>query len=347
MTQSLRSFSRMAVAAVALAAPAALFAADADAAEVNLYSARKEELIRPMLDEFTKETGITVNVLTADADQLVERIKSEGANSPADVLMTVDAGRLYRAKQEGILQSIDSPALEAAVPAHLQDKDNEWFGLSQRARVVFYSKDRVKPEELSTYEDLASDKWKGRICIRSSGNIYNLSMMAAMISRHGEEKAKEWADGMVANLARAPQGGDRDQIKAVAAGECDIAIANTYYAVGMLASKDEADVKAAQAVEVFFPNQQTTGTHVNVSGAGVVKNAPHKDDAVKLLEWLAGDKAQAMYAEVNGEYPVVAGVPWGDTLKGWGEFKMDDLPMDNLGEYNAAAVKVFDQAGWR
>ncbi|GAA0591981.1 Fe(3+) ABC transporter substrate-binding protein [Caenispirillum bisanense] len=347
MTRTLRSFSRLAVAAVALAAPAALFAADADAAEVNLYSARKEELIRPMLDEFTKETGIKVNVLTADADQLVERIKSEGANSPADVLMTVDAGRLYRAKQEGILQAIDSQVLEAAVPAHLQDKDNEWFGLSQRARVVFYAKDRVKPEELSTYEDLASDKWKGRICIRSSGNIYNLSMMAAMIAHHGEEKAKEWADGMVNNLARAPQGGDRDQIKAVAAGECDLAISNTYYVVGMLASKDEAEAKAAQAVSVFFPNQQTTGTHVNVSGAGVVKNAPNKADAVKLLEWLAGEKAQAMYAEVNGEYPVVAGVPWGETLKAWGEFKMDELPMDNLGEYNAAATKVFDQTGWR
>lgn len=347
MTQSLRSLSRVAVAAVALAVPAVLAAADADAAEVNLYSARKEELIRPLLDAFTKDTGIQVNVLTAGADQLVERIKAEGDNSPADVLMTVDAGRLYRAKQEGILQPIESDVLEKAIPAHLQDKDNEWFGLSQRARVVFYSKDRVKPEELSTYQDLASDTWKGRICIRSSDNIYNQSLLAAMIARDGEEKARAWAEGMVANMARKPQGGDRDQIKAVVAGECDIAISNTYYVVGMLQSSDEGDVKAAQSVAPFFPNQDSTGTHVNVSGAGVVKSAPHKEEAVKLIEWLASEKAQEMYAEVNGEYPAVEGVAWSDVLKGWGEFKMDDLPMDNLGEYNAAAVKVFDQAGWR
>lgn len=347
MTQSLRSLSRLTVAAVALAAPAVLFAADADAAEVNLYSARKEELIRPMLDAFTKETGIKVNVLTAGADQLVERIKSEGANSPADVLMTVDAGRLYRAKQEGILQPIESETLETNIPAHLQDKDNQWFGLSQRARVVFYAKDRVKPEELSTYEDLTSEKWNDRICIRSSDNIYNQSMLAAMIARDGEEKAKTWAEGMVENMARTPQGGDRDQIKAVAAGECDIAISNTYYVIGMLQSSDEADVKAANAVEAFFPNQDTTGTHVNVSGAGVVKGAPNKDAAVTLIEWLASEPAQEMYAEVNGEYPARPGVAWSQVLQNWGTFKMDDLAMDKLGEHNADAVKVFDQAGWR
>lgn len=347
MTQSLRSLSRLAVAAVALAAPSALFAADADAAEVNLYSARKEELIRPMLDAFTQETGITVNVLTAGADQLVERIKAEGANSPADVLMTVDAGRLYRAKQEGILQPIESEVLETHIPGHLQDKDNEWFGLSQRARVVFYAKDRVKPEELSTYQDLASEAWDDRICIRSSDNIYNQSLLASMIAREGEEKALEWAKGMVENMARKPQGGDRDQIKAVAAGECDIAISNTYYVVGMLQSPDAADREAAGKVEVFFPNQQTTGAHVNVSGAGVVKSAPHKEEAVKLLEWLADEKAQEMYAEVNGEYPAREGVAWSQVLQNWGAFKADDLAMDKLGEYNADAVKVFDQAGWR
>lgn len=347
MTHRFSRFSRLAVAAVALAAPSVLFAADADAAEVNLYSARKEELIRPLLNAFTKDTGIEVNVLTADADQLVERIKSEGANSPADVLITVDAGRLYRAKEEGILQPVQSEELERVIPPHLRDSDGEWFGLSQRARVIFYAKDRVDPSKLSTYEDLTSEAWNDAICIRSSGNIYNQSLMAAMIERQGAEKAGEWAKGMVENMARTPQGGDRDQVKAVAAGECDVAVANTYYVVGMLQSGDEAEQAAANAVGVFFPNQETTGTHVNVSGAGVVKSAPNKDEAIALIEWLASEKAQEMYAEINGEYPVRQGVAWSEILQSWGNFKMDDLPMNALGKNNAEAVKVFDQAGWR
>lgn len=217
MTHSLRGLSRLTLAALALAAPSVLFATNADAAEVNLYSSRKEELIRPMLDIFTKETGIEVNVLTAKADQLVERIKAEGENSPADVLITTDAGRLVRAKQEGILDSIDSEELTTAIPAQFRDEDNQWFGLSQRARVIFYAKDRVDPSELSTYEALADEKWDDRICIRSSSNIYNQSLLASMIAREGAETAAKWAEGMVENMARKPQGGDRDQIKAVAA----------------------------------------------------------------------------------------------------------------------------------
>lgn len=347
MTYSLRGLSRLTLAAVALAAPSALFAADADAAEVNLYSARKEELIRPLLDVFTKETGIEVNVLTAKADQLVERIKAEGDNSPADVLITTDAGRLYRAKQEGILEAVESATLTDSIPAHLRDEDNEWFGLSQRARVIFYAKDRIDPAELSTYEALADEKWNDAICIRSSSNIYNQSLLASMIAHDGKEAATAWAEGMVENMARKPQGGDRDQIKAVAAGECDIAIANTYYAVGMLQSGDEAQVEAARKVGVFFPNQDTTGTHVNVSGGGVVKGAPNREEAITLLEWLASETAQEMYAEVNGEYPVRPGVAWSDVLTEWGTFKADDLPMSKLGEFNAEAVKIFDEVGWR
>lgn len=347
MTHRLFGLGRLTLAAVALAAPSALFAADADAAEVNVYSARKEELIRPMLDIFTKETGIEVNVLTAKADQLVERIKAEGENSPADLLITTDAGRLHRAKVEGILDPVESDALNTAIPAHFRDDDNQWFGLSQRARVIFYAKDRVDPKDLSTYEDLASEKWNDAICIRSSGNIYNQSLLASIIAHDGEEAASKWAEGMVENMARKPQGGDRDQIKAVAAGECDIAVANTYYVVGMLTSGDEDQVAAAEKVGVLFPNQDTTGTHVNVSGAGVVKGAPNREEAVTLLEWLSGETAQKLYASVNGEYPVRSGVEWSEILDTWGTFKADDLAMSKLGELNADAVKTFDQAGWR
>lgn len=347
MTHTVRSFSRLAVAALALAAPSVLFAADADAAEVNLYSARKEELIRPMLDIFTKETGIEVNVLTAGADQLVERIKAEGENSPADVLITTDAGRLYRAKQDGLLQSVESETLTNAIPPQLRDEDNQWFGLSQRARVIFYAKDRVDPAEIQTYQDIADPKWEGAICIRSSSNIYNQSLLASMISREGQDAAAEWAEGIVNNMARKPQGGDRDQIKALAAGECDVAVVNTYYVVGMLQSGDPAQVEAATSVGAIFPNQDSTGAHVNVSGGGVVKGAPHPEEALTLLEWLASEKAQALYAEVNGEYPVREGVAWSQILQEWGPFKADDIAMGELGEHNADAVRVFDQVGWR
>lgn len=330
-----------------MAAGVAGMAGAAGAAEVNVYSARKDNLIKPLLDEFTKQTGIQVNLLTADADQLVERLKNEGANSPADVLITVDAGRLHRAEAEGLLQPVKSPVLDKNVPAHLRDPDGTWFGLSQRVRAVFYAKDRVKPGEVTSYEGLVDPKWKGRICIRSSNNIYNQSMLAAMIATHGAAKAEEWAKGMVANLARKPQGGDRDQIKAVAAGECDVAVANTYYYGGMLTGKDEADKAAAQSVGIAFPNQNDRGAHVNVSGAGVTKSAKNKDAAVRLLEFLSSDEAQRIYADVNQEYPVKPGVKWSDLVAGWGQFKADTLNVAALGDNNAEAVKIFDRVGWR
>lgn len=315
--------------------------------EVNLYSARKEALIKPLLDDFTTQTGITVNLVTGKADALLKRLQTEGKNSPADLFITTDAGRLHRAKAAGVLQPVESAALNKAVPEQLRDKDNYWFGLSQRARPIFYVKGKVQPEELSSYEALADENWQGRICIRSSGNIYNQSLVASMIANDGEEKTAQWAETFVANFARDPKGGDRDQIKAAAAGQCDIAIANTYYFGAMLNSKDEAEKQAAGAVALYWPNQDGRGAHVNVSGIGMTSSAQHKEAAQKLMEYLVSPEAQQWYAEVNNEYPVLDGVEWSDTLKAWGEFKADTLNLSQLGELNEAAVKLMDRAGWK
>jgi len=323
--------------------PAVVFAQD----EVNLYSARKEDLIRPLLDRFTDQTGIKVNLVTGKEDALLKRLESEGINSPADLLITTDAGRLYRAKEAGVTQPVQSAALDAAIPANYRDPEGHWFGLSLRARPILYVKGKVDPADLSTYEDLADEKWKGRICIRSSDNIYNQSLVASMIVADGTEATERWAKGLVANLARPPQGGDRDQIKAAAAGQCDIAIANTYYLAGMLTSKDESERAAAERMGVFWPNQNGRGVHVNVSGAAVTASAKHKSSAVKLLEFLAGDASQQCYAETNGEYPVRPKVPVSQTLSAWGKLKADDLNLARLGELNAEAVRLMDRAGWK
>lgn len=317
------------------------------AEEVNLYSARKEELIKPLLDRFTNDTGIKVNLVTGKADELITRLKSEGRNSPADLLITVDAGNLHRAKELDLFQKVDSKALEQAVPAAYRDPQGTWYGLSLRARPIMYVKGKVSPAELSTYEDLADPKWKGRVCIRSSSNIYNQSLVAALIAHLGESKVEEWARGIVANMARPPQGGDRDQIMAAAAGVCDVAVANTYYLGGMLNDANPAQREAAAKVAVFWPNQGDRGTHVNVSGAGVTTAAKNKANAVRLLEYLVTADAQRWYAEVNAEYPVRPGVAWSETLESWGRFKADGLNMEKLGEYNAAAVKLMDRAGWK
>ncbi|MBF0394379.1 MAG: Fe(3+) ABC transporter substrate-binding protein [Alphaproteobacteria bacterium] len=339
-----RSTARTLVAAAAFALaglPAAL------AAEVNVYSARNDALIKPLLDEFTAKTGIKANLLAGKPEQLLERLKSEGASSPADVLITTDAGNLWAAKEAGVLQPIKSATLDANIPAQLRDPEGAWFGLSQRARVIFAAKDRVKPGEITSYEDLADPKWKGRVCIRGSDNIYNQSLLAAMIATSGVEKAEAWAKGVTANMARKPQGGDRDQILAVAAGECDVAVANTYYYGGMLTGKKEDEKKAAEAVALVWPNQQGRGTHVNISGAAVTKSAKNKDEAVKLIEFLSGDEAQRIYAETNIEYPVKQGVAWSPLLDSWGRFKTDDLNVAALGKNNPEAVKIFDRVGWR
>ncbi|MBU1308567.1 MAG: Fe(3+) ABC transporter substrate-binding protein [Gammaproteobacteria bacterium] len=319
--------------------------AAAEASEVNVYSARQEELIKPLLDKFSAQTGIKVNLITGKPDELISRMASEGRNSPADLLISTDVGRLYRAKQQGVLQAITSDVLSSTIPAEMRDPSGQWFGLTMRARPILYVPGKVDPKDLSTYEALTSPQWKGRICIRSSDNIYNQSMTASLIAHDGAEKAESWAKGLVANFAMPPKGGDRDQIKAAAAGVCDIAIANTYYLGGMLA--DAKEKAAAEKVKVFWPNQADRGAHINISGAGIAKYAPNKTEAIQLLEYMTTADAQQWYAETNHEYPVRAGVKASAILQGFGEFKADQLQLDKLGELNAEAIRVMDRAGWK
>lgn len=338
--------NRITPAVLALLA-ASLTTPAAQASEVNLYSARQEALIKPLLDTFTDQTGIKVNLVSAKADALLQRLKSEGRNTPADVLLTVDAGNLAAASDAGLLQGLRSDVVKKAVPAHYRDAQGLWTGLSLRARPIFYARDRVQPAQLSSYAALTGPQWKGKICVRSSDNIYNQSMVAAMIASQGEPRTEAWVKGFVANLARPPKGGDRDQIKAVAAGQCDVAIANTYYYAEMLKSGDEAERAAAGKVAVFWPDQQGRGVHVNISGAGIVTNARNVANARKLIEFLVSKEAQAWYAENNQEYPVRDDVPVSATLKALGTFKADRTAMSKLGSNNARAVKLMDRAGWR
>ena len=317
------------------------------ASEVNVYSARKEALIKPLLDRFSRETGITVNLVTGDGDALLTRLQREGRNSPADVLITTDAGRLYRAQQAGVLQAIDSSLLKEVIPPHLRSEEGYWFGLSVRARVIVYAPDRVDPGKLGSYLDLADDQWRKRICIRSSSNIYNQSLVAGMIANEGMEKTQAWLNGFVPNFARPPQGGDRDQVKAVAAGQCDVAVVNSYYLGAMLTSDDAAERAAAERVALHWPDQSGRGTHVNVSGAAVTAAASHRAEAVRLIEFLAGKESQRWYAEANVEYPVRPDVEPGALLATWGEFRADPLNVTELGRLNAEAVMAMDRAHWR
>jgi iron(III) transport system substrate-binding protein len=334
-----------AVAALVALAPGVFSAVRAD--EVNVYSYRQEMLMRPLLEAFTEATGIEVHVVSGKADALLERLRSEGDNSPADVLLTADAGRLIRAREAGVLRPVRSAVLEAAIPRQYRDPDGYWFGLSVRARPIVYARGRVDPAELSTYAALAGPRWKGRVCVRSSGNVYNQSMLAAMIAHLGPAATERWARGLVANLARPPKGGDRDQIRAVAAGECDVALVNTYYLARMAQSSRAADREVAAKVALFWPDQQGHGTHVNISGAGITRSARHADAALALLEFLSGDEAQEIYAGTVQEYPVRPGIPPSDLVAAWGPFKADDLDLAELGRNNAAAVRVADRAGWR
>jgi len=330
-----------------LALLAGLTAPAAMAAQVNIYSYRKEELIRPQLEAFKKATGISYNLITGSDGGILQRLKNEGRNSPADVLLTVDAGRLHRAVEMGLLQKIRSKVLEETVPAAFRDPAGHWFGLGIRARAIFYNAKTVKPSELSTYEALADPKWKGRILVRSSNNIYNQSLLASLIHHDGEAKALAWARGIVANLARKPQGGDRDQLRAAAAGEGDIAIANSYYYARLMTSKKAADRKVTETVKVFWPNQSGRGAHVNISGGGVAANAPNRASAIRLLEFMVTPEAQRIYAEIGNEIPVRPGVARGAAVSRMGGFKMDGLPLHVLGKNNALAVRLFDRAGWR
>ncbi len=324
-----------------------LLSASTLAAEVNLYSARKEALIKPLLDKFTAQSGIKVNLVTGKAKTLLKRLQSEGRNTPADILLTTDAGNLHAATTANLLQPVDNTTLKTIVPHNLRDPEDHWYALSIRSRVIVYSKERIKASELSTYEDLADPKWKGRICIRSSNNIYNQSLLASMISHNGIKPAENWAKGVVANMAQSPQGNDRAQVKAVAVGVCDIAIINTYY-MGVMLHKDADQKKAASQVALFFPNQDGRGAHINISGAGIIKGAKHRENAIKLLEFLVSDEAQQWYAQANHEYPVKAGIPVSKIVNAWGyPFKQDSLNVGELGKYNTDAVKIFDRAGWR
>lgn len=319
----------------------------ASAEPVNLYSARKEALIKPLLDRYEKQSGVEINLVTGSADALIKRLELEGRNSPADLLLTVDVGRLHRAKEVGVLQSVNSALLKEVISPQYRDPEGYWYGLSLRSRVIVYAPDRVAEDELSTYGALADEKWSGRICIRSSSNIYNQSLVASMIANEGMTETQAWAEGLVDNLARSPAGGDRDQIRAVAAGQCDVAVVNHYYLAGMLTSDRDEEREIANQVALFWPNQEGRGVHVNISGAGVTRSAGNPEGAIKLLEFLVSKEAQRWYAEVNNEYPVRDDVENSELQQTWGDFKADDVPLEKLGVHNADAVKLMDRAGWR
>ncbi|WOO39557.1 Fe(3+) ABC transporter substrate-binding protein [Rubellicoccus peritrichatus] len=314
--------------------------------EITLYTHRHYESDQALFEQFEKETGIDVKVVKASADSLMERLKAEGGNTPADVLITADAGRLHKAKEQGLLQPVESEVLIERIPANLRDPDNNWFGFTERARIIAYAKDRVKPEELSTYEALAEPQWRGRVLARSSSNIYNQSLLASIIAADGEKEAYKWASGVRKNMARPPQGSDRDQMRAVAAGLGDVAIVNTYYLGLLLNSDNPKDKKVGESLGVFFPNQKGRGTHINISGAGVVANASNPDGGKRFLEFLASDQAQESFPESSYEYPAVEGIQWSPLLESWGQFKQDDLSLSELGALNAEAIRVFNRAGW-
>lgn len=330
------------------AAIGAMLAPQVHAAEaLNIYSARQEALIKPLLDRFSDETGIEVNLVTGSGDALITRLTSEGRNSPADVLLTTDAGRLYRAREAGVLQPVSSEALESAVPANLRSPDSLWYGLSIRARVLVVAPERVEADALRTYEDLADPRWKGRICVRSSGNIYNQSLVAGMLAQQDRAETEAWLKGFVGNFARPPQGGDRDQIKAVAAGQCDVALVNSYYLGAMLQSDNAEERRAAEQVSLLWPNQENRGTHINISGAGVTRASDQPEVARRLIEFLVREDSQRWYAQTNNEYPVREGVAASELLQSWGDFKADALDVSELGRLNAEAVMAMDRASWK
>lgn len=321
--------------------------ATAKADEINLYSARHYDTDLALYENFTAETGITVNLIEGKADELVARIQSEGARSPADILLTVDAGRLWRADQLGLFQPANSDVLDERIPAKLRHADGHWYGFSKRARIIAYSKERGLPAGIETYEDLASPAAAGKICIRSSSNIYNISLMASILEEVGPEAAEAWAEGVVANFARQPEGNDTAQLMSVIAGACDIAVSNSYY-VGRLIGSDDAERRAAgEAIGILFPNQDGRGTHVNLSGGGILATAPNPDGARLFLEYLTTEAAQMMFAEGNNEYPVVAGIAPPATLTSFGDFIEDDVSTEVYGERAAEAVQVYDRAGWK
>ncbi|GAB5508913.1 MAG: Fe(3+) ABC transporter substrate-binding protein [Hyphomicrobiales bacterium] len=337
--------SVLALGVLALAVPAVVTPALADG-ELNLYSSRHYDTDERLYSDFEAATGITVNRIEASADELIQRMSSEGANSPADILMTVDAGRLYRADELGLFQAYDSKELEQRVPSYLRHPDGHWYGFSQRARVIFYAKDRVENPPL-TYQGLADPQYEGMVCARSSSNIYMLSLLAALIDHMGEDAAQEWAEGFYGNFARAPEGGDTDQLRALVSGECDIVVGNTYYFARAVRT-EVSGVSAADQENIgwVFPNQETTGAHVNISGAGIAAHAPNAENAALFLEYLASDQAQEYFSAGNDEYPAVMGTALSPSVASLGLFRQDTLNLTALGENQALAQEIYNRVGY-
>ena len=315
--------------------------------EVNLYTGRHYETDQELYDKFTEQTGVKVNVIKGDDDELIARLGREGEASEADLLITADAGRLYRAQSEDLLQSVDSEVLNENVPENLRAEDGQWFGLTKRARVIAYNKETVNEEDIQTYMDLTTDQFQDKVLIRSSSNIYNQSLLASMIALEGEEKAREWAEGIVDNMAREPKGGDRDQAKAVVAGEGDVAVMNTYYLGKLINSEDPEEVKVGEQLGVVFPNQDSTGAHVNISGIGMTASSSNTEQAQAFMEFMTKEEAQKQFAEANYEYPVNPNVEPSELLQSWGEFEAQDINLSQLGENNDAAIKIMNEVGWK
>ena len=317
--------------------------------EINLYSQRHYTVDKKQYENFEKLTGIKVNVVKANADELIERLKNEGENSPADLFITVDAGKLFRAKDLGLLQKVTNPKITKNIDPSLIDKDGFWVPITYRARILVYSNDRVNKDELSTYQNLTNEKWKNRILVRSSSNAYNQALMSSIVANEGTEAAEQWASGLVENFSRDPKGSDRDQVKAIAAGQGDVAIVNSYYIGLLLSSSKQEELKAGKAVSVFFPNQgeNESGTHINVSGIGLTKYSPNKENALKLIEYLTSKDAQKLYINTSFEYPVNPNVEPAEIVKNWGEFRRDSLDLNLLGKFRKEAILVFDKSGWK
>lgn len=313
--------------------------------DVNIYSSRHYDGDEALYSGFEEATGITVNRIEGNADELIARMKAEGDNSPADVVLTVDVGRIWRAEQAGLLQAVESDVLAARIPAHLRHSDGKWFGFSQRARIIFYDKADVTEPPL-TYADLADPKYKGQVCIRSSSNIYNQSLLGSIIAHEGEDAAKNWATGMVANFARDPQGGDTDQLRGIVSGECEIAVANTYYFLRALAGDVDGLTEGVAGIGWIFPNQSTTGAHVNIAAAGLAAHAPNAANGIAFLEYLATDEAQAYFSGQNNEYAAVSGIALAETPAKLGLFRQDNIDLEKLGENQPLAQKIFNQVGW-
>ncbi|QFT62965.1 extracellular solute-binding protein [Roseivivax sp. THAF30] len=341
MTSKILRSTLVSVAALSVAAPALA----QDNGEVNLYSSRHYDTDERLYSEFEEQTGITINRIEGDADELIARMEAEGENSPADVFLTVDTSRLERAKDAGLLQAVDSDVLEERIPDQYQDSDNQWFGFSLRGRIIFYDNENVENPP-QTYMDLASDEYEGMVCIRSSTNTYNQTLLASIIENQGEEAAREWAQGIVDNMARDPQGGDTDQLRGIVSGECAIAVANTYYFARAIASDVDGVSGSIDQIGWVFPNQDSNGAHVNLSGGGVAANAPNRDNAVAFLEYLASDSAQEYFAAGNNEYPAVDGVETTEAVDELGEFTADDVDLSAVAKQLPTAQQIFNEVGW-